>query len=97
MPELLRQASAASLLRAMGTAEGDPTGHESDRNVSVRAPEPGPIGVIRPASGGSSRPDGARALTIVAGRELVEPVELDLVSVAEAEGELFTRWRVRRK
>ena len=39
---------------------------------------------------------GAAALTIVAGRELVEPVELDLASVAEAEGELFTRWRVRR-
>lgn len=39
---------------------------------------------------------GAAALTIVAGRELVEPVELDLVSVAEADGELFTRWRVRR-
>ena len=39
---------------------------------------------------------GAAALTIVAGRELVEPVELDLVSVAAAEGELFTRWRVRK-
>jgi riboflavin-specific deaminase-like protein len=39
---------------------------------------------------------GAAALTIVAGRELVEPVELDLVSVAEADGELFTRWRVRK-
>ena len=39
---------------------------------------------------------GAAALTIVAGRELVEPVELDLLSVAEAEGELFTRWRVRK-
>jgi riboflavin-specific deaminase-like protein len=39
---------------------------------------------------------GAAALTIVAGRELVEPVELELVSVAEAEGELFTRWRVRK-
>jgi riboflavin-specific deaminase-like protein len=39
---------------------------------------------------------GAAALTIVAGRELVDPVELDLVSVAEAEGELYTRWRVRR-
>ena len=32
---------------------------------------------------------GAAALTIVAGRELVEPAELDLVSVAEAEGELL--------
>jgi riboflavin-specific deaminase-like protein len=39
---------------------------------------------------------GAAALTIVAGRELVEPTELDLVSVAEADGELFTRWRVRK-
>jgi riboflavin-specific deaminase-like protein len=39
---------------------------------------------------------GAAALTIVAGRELVEPVELDLVSVAETDGELYTRWRVRR-
>jgi riboflavin-specific deaminase-like protein len=39
---------------------------------------------------------GAAALTIVAGRELVEPTELDLVSVAEAEGELYTRWRVRK-
>ena len=39
---------------------------------------------------------GAATLTIVAGRELVEPVELDLVSVAEAEGELYTRWRVRK-
>jgi riboflavin-specific deaminase-like protein len=39
---------------------------------------------------------GAAALTIVAGRELVEPLELDLVSVAEAEGELYTRWRARK-
>jgi riboflavin biosynthesis pyrimidine reductase len=39
---------------------------------------------------------GASALTIVAGRELVDPVELELVSVAEADGELFTRWRIRR-
>jgi riboflavin-specific deaminase-like protein len=39
---------------------------------------------------------GAAALTIVAGRELVEPVELDLVSVAEADGELYTRWRIRK-
>jgi riboflavin-specific deaminase-like protein len=36
---------------------------------------------------------GASALTIVAGRELVEPAEARLVSVAEAENELFTRWR----
>jgi riboflavin-specific deaminase-like protein len=40
---------------------------------------------------------GAEALTIVAGRELVEPVELDLVSVAEGDGDLFTRWRVVQK
>jgi riboflavin-specific deaminase-like protein len=39
---------------------------------------------------------GAAALTIVAGRELVEPAELELVSLAEAESELYTRWRVRR-
>ncbi len=38
---------------------------------------------------------GASALTIVAGRELVEPQEPRLVSVAEAESELFTRWRFR--
>ena len=38
---------------------------------------------------------GAAALTIVAGRELVEPLEPTLVSVAEAESELFTRWRFR--
>jgi riboflavin biosynthesis pyrimidine reductase len=39
---------------------------------------------------------GAAALTIVTGRELVDPTDLNLVSVAEADGELFTRWRVRR-
>jgi riboflavin-specific deaminase-like protein len=39
---------------------------------------------------------GAAALTIVAGRELVEPTELALVSLAEGDGDLFTRWRVRR-
>ncbi len=39
---------------------------------------------------------GASALTIVAGRELVEPLEPSLVSVAEAEGELYTRWRFTR-
>jgi riboflavin-specific deaminase-like protein len=38
---------------------------------------------------------GAAALTIVAGRDLVEPAELDLVSVAEGGGNLFTRWRIR--
>jgi riboflavin-specific deaminase-like protein len=39
---------------------------------------------------------GAAALTIVAGRELVEPAELSLMSVAEGGGDLFTRWRVQR-
>jgi riboflavin-specific deaminase-like protein len=38
---------------------------------------------------------GSAALTIVAGRELVEPAEAGLVSLAEADGELFTRWRFR--
>ena len=38
---------------------------------------------------------GAAALTIVAGRELVEPAEPSLISVAEHEGELYTRWRFR--
>jgi riboflavin biosynthesis pyrimidine reductase len=40
---------------------------------------------------------GASALTIVAGRELVEPAELELVSVAEGGSDLFTRWRVVQK
>jgi len=39
---------------------------------------------------------GAAALTIVAGRELVEPAELSLISVAIGEGDLFTRWRVQK-
>jgi riboflavin-specific deaminase-like protein len=39
---------------------------------------------------------GASALTIVAGRGLVEPAELELVSVAEGAGDLFTRWRIAR-
>jgi riboflavin-specific deaminase-like protein len=39
---------------------------------------------------------GAAALTIVAGRELVEPADLVLVSVAEGGGDLFTRWRVQK-
>jgi len=39
---------------------------------------------------------GASALTIVAGRERVEPLEPGLVSVAEADGELYTRWRFTR-
>jgi riboflavin-specific deaminase-like protein len=38
---------------------------------------------------------GAAALTIVAGRQLVEPAELELISLAEGESELFTRWRLR--
>jgi riboflavin-specific deaminase-like protein len=38
---------------------------------------------------------GAAALTIVAGRELVEPLELEPVSLAEGGGDLFTRWRVK--
>jgi riboflavin-specific deaminase-like protein len=38
---------------------------------------------------------GAAALTIVAGRDLVEPTELELVSVAAGDDELFTRWRTR--
>jgi riboflavin-specific deaminase-like protein len=38
---------------------------------------------------------GAAALTIVAGKELVDPAELEPVSVAEGDGDLFTRWRVR--
>ena len=37
---------------------------------------------------------GSDALTIVAGRALVEPAELDLVSLAEGGGDLFTRWRL---
>jgi riboflavin-specific deaminase-like protein len=40
---------------------------------------------------------GAAALTIVAGRELVEPAELALVSVAEGDDDLFTRWRMTRR
>jgi riboflavin-specific deaminase-like protein len=39
---------------------------------------------------------GAAALTIVAGRELVDPAQLSLVSVAEGGGDLFTRWRVQK-
>jgi riboflavin-specific deaminase-like protein len=40
---------------------------------------------------------GASALTIVAGRDLVEPAELELISVAEGGEDLFTRWRVVQK
>jgi riboflavin-specific deaminase-like protein len=39
---------------------------------------------------------GAAAFTIVAGRPLLTPTELELVSVAEGDGDLFTRWRIRR-
>jgi riboflavin-specific deaminase-like protein len=39
---------------------------------------------------------GEAALTIVAGRELVDPAELELVAVATGDGDLFTRWRVQR-
>ena len=39
---------------------------------------------------------GAAALTIVAGRDLVEPAELELVSLAEGGGDLYTRWRLGR-
>ena len=39
---------------------------------------------------------GAAALTIVAGRALVEVAEPHLISVAEHDGELYTRWRFSR-
>jgi riboflavin-specific deaminase-like protein len=39
---------------------------------------------------------GGEALTIVAGRTLVAPPELELVSLSEADSDLFTRWRIRR-
>lgn len=39
---------------------------------------------------------GSHALTIVAGRPLVEPVTLAPVTIAEAGGDLFTRWRLMR-
>jgi len=38
---------------------------------------------------------GAAALTIVAGRSLVEPWDMQPVSIAVGDGELFTRWRSR--
>jgi riboflavin-specific deaminase-like protein len=38
---------------------------------------------------------GAAALTIVAGKDLVEPADMQLVSVAVGDDELFTRWRAR--
>ena len=37
---------------------------------------------------------GAATLTIVAGRELAVPAELELMSLAEGGGDVFTRWRV---
>jgi riboflavin-specific deaminase-like protein len=37
---------------------------------------------------------GADGLTIVAGRPMVEPAGAQLVWMCEAEGELFTRWRI---
>lgn len=37
---------------------------------------------------------GADALTIAAGRGLVEPARLEPMHVAEGDGDLFTRWRV---
>jgi riboflavin-specific deaminase-like protein len=39
---------------------------------------------------------GAAAFTIVAGRPLLNPAELELISVAEGGGDLFTRWRILR-
>jgi riboflavin-specific deaminase-like protein len=39
---------------------------------------------------------GGEAFTIVAGRMLPEPAELELVWVAEGDGDLFTRWRVQK-
>jgi riboflavin-specific deaminase-like protein len=39
---------------------------------------------------------GAAALTIVAGRELVEPADMELAWVLQGDGDLFTRWSVRR-
>jgi riboflavin-specific deaminase-like protein len=40
---------------------------------------------------------GAAAFTIVAGRELVEPAEVEAMSIAQGGGDLFTRWRIRRQ
>ena len=39
---------------------------------------------------------GAAALTIVAGRQLVEPAGLELAWVLKGGGDLFTRWRIAR-
>jgi riboflavin-specific deaminase-like protein len=38
---------------------------------------------------------GGEGLTIVSGRRLVAPPELELVSLAEADSDVFTRWRIR--
>ena len=43
----------------------------------------------------SPKVSGGAALTIVAGRDLVEPADMRPVSVAIGDGELFTRWRAR--
>src|SRR5215210_2916377 len=40
---------------------------------------------------------GADALTIVAGRTLVAPAGMELLWLAEGDGDLFTRWRVARQ
>ena len=39
---------------------------------------------------------GAAALTIVAGRQLVDPAQLEPAWVLQGGGDLFTRWRVKR-
>jgi riboflavin-specific deaminase-like protein len=39
---------------------------------------------------------GLEALTIVTGRALVEPLHLELLWLFEGDGDLFSRWRVRR-
>jgi riboflavin biosynthesis pyrimidine reductase len=40
---------------------------------------------------------GPAAITIVAGRELVEPVDLELVWTLKGGESMFTRWRVRHR
>jgi 2,5-diamino-6-(ribosylamino)-4(3H)-pyrimidinone 5'-phosphate reductase len=40
---------------------------------------------------------GPAAITIVAGRELVEPVDLELVWTLKGGDSMFTRWRVRHR
>ncbi|MGI9081202.1 MAG: RibD family protein [Thermoleophilaceae bacterium] len=39
---------------------------------------------------------GANALTIVAGRPLLDPAAAELIWLFEGEGDLFSRWRIRR-